>query len=104
MTSEHRDQALVAIWAASSAALVTVHVFILVRALAGSGNVRGGAADPQSKRRTRLRRLLALLAAVVPPVAPWLAFRESMRVLGFLWLGFAGTYAAAWVVSLAVGG
>jgi len=101
MTSEHRDQTLVAIWAVSSAALVTVHVFIVVRALASSG--RRGAEDHQSKRRTRLRRLLGALAIVLPPVAPWLAFRESMRVLGFLWLGFAGTYAAAWVVALALG-
>jgi hypothetical protein len=47
-------------------------------------------------RRRAWRKALAAL--LVPPLAPWWAFRLGMRARAYVWLGAVGAYAACVVV------
>lgn len=90
-----RDAALLAGWVVSSAALFTVHVFILARALfAGAPPT----ATVESKRRTRL---LVLATVVLPPLAPWLAARTAQRRAALAWIVLALAYGLLWLSSRA---
>lgn len=61
----------------SFASLATVHVAIVYSLVAKRQGWR------------------AAVAALVPPLAPWLAIRQGMRVRGALWLGWAVLYAVS---------
>jgi hypothetical protein len=72
-----RDIAILTTLVVAFATLLTVHV-LLALGLA---------------RRTHRGR--ALVAFVVPPLAPWWGWREKMHVRGVLWIAAAIVYTAA---------
>jgi hypothetical protein len=75
------DAILVAVLSLAFAALVTVHVAIVIGLL------------------TRAPRWRAALSLVVSPLAPYWAFQTGMRLRAFAWLVAASAYVAAIVVA-----
>jgi hypothetical protein len=72
-----RDAIVVGLLVLAFATLVTAHVTLAL------GLMR------------RAPRWHGLVALVVPPLAPWWAWRDSMRVRGAIWVAAAIAYAAA---------
>ena len=77
-----RDVVLFAVVVVAFAALVTAHVWIAVGLL------------------TRAPRWRAPLAFFVPPLAPYWALREKMRVRGVAWIAGFVTYVIVFVVAM----
>lgn len=72
-----RELLTVATMLVAFAALVTTHMAILWTLL------------------FRPPRWRALAATLVPPLAPWWALREGLRIRGVIWIGAAALYIAA---------
>lgn len=77
-----RDRLLVALLALGFAALVTSHLSLVF-----------GLAQRSPKAR-------ALLAFVIPPLAPYWGMREHMGARAVMWIASAVIYATAWILAL----